>query len=91
MQQCILGEYMGGGSEDCLLLDITVPNGVDASQSKPVMVWIHGGGYTTGSKNGYLGATLAKKGDIVFVAINYRLGIFGFLSNGPGELFNMRY
>ena len=77
-----LGAYIG--DEDCLFLDITVPGGVDEANKKPVMVWIHGGGYVAGSKNGYLGASLAKHGDVIIVAINYRLGVFGFLSDGPG-------
>ena len=51
------------------------------------MVWIHGGAYTLGSKDVYLGATLAKHGDVVIVAINYRLDILGFLSEGPGSCF----
>ena len=76
---------MAIGDEDCLFLDITVPGGVDVSTKKPVMVWIHGGGYVYGSKDGYLGATLAKHGDVIVVAINYRLGVLGFLSDGPGK------
>ena len=81
-------------AEDCLFLDITVPGGVNETNKKPVMVWIHGGGYVAGSKNGYLGAkdtflgaTLAKQGDVIIVAINYRLDILGFLSDGPGSCF----
>ncbi|KAF6017688.1 hypothetical protein EB796_024018 [Bugula neritina] len=42
-------------NEDCLFLDITVPGGVDMNKKKPVMVWIHGGGYIFGSKNAYFG------------------------------------
>jgi len=49
------------------------------------MIWIHGGGYTTGAKNIYFGAPLAVTGDVIVVAINYRLGLLGFLSNGTGE------
>jgi len=49
------------------------------------MVWIHGGGYGTGAKNIYFGAPLAVTGDVIVVAINYRLGLLGFLSNGTGE------
>ena len=71
--------------EDCLLLDITVPGGVDVSNKKPVMVWIHGGSYLTGAKNFFPGAALAKHGDVIIVAINYRLDILGFLSDGPGN------
>ena len=71
--------------EDCLLLDITVPGGVDETNKKPVMVWIHGGSYLTGAKNFFPGASLAKHGDVIIVAINYRLDILGFLSDGPGN------
>ena len=72
-------------AEDCLFLDITVPGGVNETNKKPVMVWIHGGGYAIGAKDSFLGATLAKHGDVIIVAINYRLDILGFLSEGPGS------
>eukprot|EP01083_Nonionella_stella_P074790 203002_1 len=65
-------------SEDCLTLNIWTP---DTSGSLPVMVWIHGGGFTTGSSsdNAYAGHNFATQG-IVFVSINYRLGLLGFLA-----------
>ena len=72
------------GSEDCLFLDITVPGGVQAYGRKPVMVWIHGGSYKNGAGSMYLAGTLAVTGDVIVVTINYRLGPFGFLSEGPG-------
>ena len=50
------------------------------------MVYIHGGGYTVGSKNGYMGAVLAVRGDVIVVTMNYRLGALGFLSEGKGWL-----
>ena len=64
-------------SEDCLNLNIASPKD---SSNLPVMIWIHGGAYLTGSAHGalYQLETLASKG-IVLVAINYRLGPFGFL------------
>lgn len=64
-------------SEDCLYLNIWTP-GLD-NKKRPVMVWIHGGGYTLGSAQGVNGTTLAKRGDTVIVTINYRLGLLGFL------------
>jgi para-nitrobenzyl esterase len=67
-------------SEDCLFLNVwTVAS---AGDRRPVMVWIHPGGYNTGSgaAPGYDGEALAKKG-VVLVTINYRLGIFGFFSH----------
>ncbi|XP_067946461.1 acetylcholinesterase-like [Watersipora subatra] len=72
------------GDEDCLFMDITVPGGVDPTNKKPVMVWIHGGGYMFGSKDNYIGASLAKHGDVIVVTINYRVDVLGFLFNGPG-------
>jgi len=66
-------------SEDCLYLNIWTPNCDD--RKRPVMVWIHGGGYTTGSGSQliYNGRHLATRGDVVVVTINYRLGALGFL------------
>ena len=72
------------GQEDCLTLDIAVPGSIDQANLKPVMLWIHGGGYVFGSKDFYVGASLAAQGDVVVVAINYRLGSLGFLADGPG-------
>ena len=74
------------GDEDCLFLHVTVPGETRAGQKKPVMVWIHGGGFNAGASSGYIGAPLALNGDVIVVTINYRLGIMGFLSDGPGEL-----
>jgi para-nitrobenzyl esterase len=73
-----------GPSEDCLTLNVWAPS--DAKPVKkagglPVMVWIYGGGFTTGgtSENRQDGQFLAHRGVIV-VSMNYRLGIFGFMS-----------
>lgn len=73
------------GEEDCLKLDITVPGGVKKGAKKAVMMWIHGGGYLFGSKNNFVGAGLAAKGDVIVVAINYRIGPLGFLTEGSGK------
>jgi para-nitrobenzyl esterase len=66
-------------SEDCLYLNIWTP-GVDGAR-RPVLVWIHGGAFTIGSgaQSIYDGAPLAKRGDVVVVTVNYRLGPLGFL------------
>jgi para-nitrobenzyl esterase len=66
-------------SEDCLNLNLWTP-GLDGAR-RPVMVWIHGGGFTigAGSQEIYDGAVLARRGDVVIVTINYRLGPLGFL------------
>jgi para-nitrobenzyl esterase len=68
-------------SEDCLFLNIWT-GATSASNRRPVMVWIHPGGYQTGSGStpGFDGEGLAKKG-VVLVTINYRLGVFGFFSH----------
>src|SRR5579875_3145783 len=66
-------------SEDCLFLNIWTP-ALDRAR-RPVMVWIHGGAFEVGSgaQPRCEGAPLARRGDVVTVSINYRLGAFGFL------------
>lgn len=68
-------------AEDCLSLNVWTP-AIDGGH-RPVMVWIHGGGFTSGSGAGnlYRGGTLAREGNVVVVTINYRLGALGFLSH----------
>jgi len=68
-------------SEDCLFLNLWSPV-ARAGAGLPVMVWIHGGGSTTGSgaPAAYAGARLARKG-VVVVTFNYRLGRFGFFAH----------
>jgi para-nitrobenzyl esterase len=66
-------------SEDCLKLNVWTP-AID-NKKRPVMVWLHGGGYTNGNgieQDGYMGENLSRKGDVVFVSINHRLGPIGF-------------
>jgi para-nitrobenzyl esterase len=69
-----------GPSEDCLTLNVWTP-ATSASANLPVMVWFHGGGYLAGSSSEPRqdGENLAKKG-VVVVTLNYRLGLFGFLT-----------
>jgi para-nitrobenzyl esterase len=62
---------------DCLTLNIWTPS--TDNEKRPVMVWIHGGGFTVGSGRLYDGSYLAKRGNVVIVTINYRLGALGFL------------
>lgn len=67
-------------SEDCLRLNVWTPAIADG-EKRPVMVWLHGGGFTNGNgieQEGYKGENLSRKGDIVFVSINHRLGPIGF-------------
>lgn len=67
--------------EDCLFLNVTTPAGLDAAAGDlPVMVWIHGGSWRTGSGANYDASALALEGDVVVVTVNYRLGPFGFLA-----------
>lgn len=68
-------------SEDCLNLNIWTP--APDGNRRPVMVWIHGGSFVTGSGSGglYRGGMLAREGDVVVVTINYRLGLLGFLAH----------
>jgi len=66
--------------EDCLYLNVWTP-GLD-HRKRPVLVWIHGGGFTAGTGGSpiYAGTALARRGDVVVVTINYRLGALGFLN-----------
>lgn len=68
-------------SEDCLSLSVWTP--APDGARRPVMVWIHGGGFTSGTGAGvlYRGADLALHGDVVVVTVNYRLGALGFLAH----------
>ena len=67
-------------SEDCLVLNIWTPALRD-HHKRPVMVWIHGGGFSRGSGANpvYDGGNLARKGDVVVVTVNHRLNVFGHL------------
>jgi para-nitrobenzyl esterase len=66
-------------SEDCLFLNVWTP-GLDGA-ARPVMVWLHGGGFANGSGGAamYDGGALARKGDVVTVTVNHRLNVFGYL------------
>lgn len=68
-------------SEDCLFVNVWTP-ATRATERLPVMVWIHGGGFTAGTpaEQLYHGEWLAKKG-VVVVSVGYRLGVFGFLAH----------
>jgi len=75
----MMGIDLGHTSEDCLYLNVWTP-GTDSGR-RPVLVWIHGGAFVMGSASQilYNGATLARRGDVVVVTINYRLGALGYL------------
>jgi para-nitrobenzyl esterase len=70
-------------SEDCLVLNVWTP-GVRDGKRRPVMVWLHGGGYIVGSGAAPAtdGAQLARQGDTVIVSLNHRLNVLGFLYLG---------
>jgi para-nitrobenzyl esterase len=72
--------HLGSPSEDCLYLNVYAPAG--RSSPRPVLVWIHGGAFTSGSGALYDGSELAASGDVVVVTLNYRLGVFGFVDLG---------
>jgi para-nitrobenzyl esterase len=67
-------------NEDCLYLNVTSP-GID-DEKRPVLFWIHGGGFTSGAGSlpVYNPRRLARRGNVVMVTINYRLSVFGFLN-----------
>ncbi len=74
------GDEFYVGSEDCLYLDITVPN-IEMNQKLPVMFWIHGGGNTSGLKDLYDFSKMASKHNVIIVRINYRLGPLGWFTH----------
>ncbi len=76
-----LGGAAEATDEDCLTLNVWTP-GLDGAR-RPVMVWIHGGSFQSGSGSGALtrGGVLAREGDVVVVTVNYRLGLLGFLAH----------
>ncbi|KLJ00087.1 carboxylesterase/lipase family protein [Luteimonas sp. FCS-9] len=71
----------GPGSEDCLFLNVWTPGLRDGAR-RPVLVYIHGGGFTTGSGSDplYDGGPLCRRGDVVVVTLNHRLNAFGYLA-----------
>ena len=74
------------GNEDCLYLNIYVPpfgiNSIPKEENQlPVMVWIHGGGNTSGMTSEYNPEVLVKSQNVIVVTIAYRLGLFGWLSH----------
>ena len=71
----------GQPGEDCLRVNVWTPSTADTTK-RPVLVWIHGGGYTSGSSNElrmYDGESLARRGNVVVVSLNHRLGPLGYI------------
>lgn len=79
-----INHYFGeeAAAEDCLYLNLWTPAAAKAGDKLPVVVWIYGGGFQGGSASNpvYSGEPLARKG-VIYVAANYRLGVFGFLAH----------
>ncbi|MDD2539373.1 MAG: carboxylesterase family protein, partial [Bacteroidales bacterium] len=76
--------------EDCLRLNVWTP--APDARKRPVIVWLHGGGFSSGNsieQNGYSGENLSRYGDVVFCSVNHRLNAFGFsdFSKVGGEAF----
>ena len=73
----------GPGSEDCLFLNVTTP-GLRDGRRRPILVYIHGGGFNNGSGSDplYDGSRLCSVGDVVVVTVNHRLNAFGYLYLG---------
>ena len=89
----VLGTRYGElpGSEDCQNLSITMPADLAPGERLPVMVWIHGGSYTTGSGDLAIfdPAVLVAENRVVVVSVTYRLGLFGFLATRSGRPGNL--
>ncbi len=79
-------------SEDCLFLNVWTP-GVGAAKKRPVMVWLHGGGYAVPVPPQVLlydGTNLAMRGDVVMVGVNHRLNVFGYTHLGDFGIAGIR-
>ncbi|XP_060567180.1 acetylcholinesterase-like [Ruditapes philippinarum] len=75
---------VSGFSEDCLTLNIYVPNELRANDLRPVMIWVYGGGFVQGASTAYKPEALALFGNVIVVTINYRIGMLGFLRDPNG-------
>ncbi|CAG9956589.1 unnamed protein product [Clonostachys rosea f. rosea IK726] len=79
-----LGSAFDNGQEDCLTISVMRPENTPADAKLPVLFWMHGGGFAIGSSQAYNGSVIitraAQQGKpFILVAVNYRLGAFGFL------------
>ena len=82
----VAGAGLPQEGEDCLVLNVWTP-ALDDGRKRPVMVWCHGGGFSSGSGSSPItaGLNLARRGDVVVVTINHRLNVLGFTYLGePG-------
>ena len=77
----VFNHSWGYTSEKCQVLNVWTP-GINDGRKRPVMFWMHGGGFTAGSSQelpSYDGENLSKSGDVVVVSVNHRLNVLGFL------------
>ncbi|CEF63281.1 Acetylcholinesterase [Strongyloides ratti] len=74
-------------SEDCLYLNIYIPNEIDSTKKLAVLIWIYGGGFWSGcsSLDVYDGKIFATEENVIIVTLNYRVTVFGFLYMGREE------
>jgi para-nitrobenzyl esterase len=88
-----LGHQLGHlrRDEHCQHLSVTLPADLAPGESVPVMVWVHGGSYTSGAGDMPITdpAALVAEQRVVVVAVTYRLGLFGFLGDGAGRPANL--
>jgi len=89
----ILHEPMGAipFDENCQRLSITLPANADSKGKLPVMVWIHGGSYTSGAGDApmYDPIALVREQGVIVVSITYRLGLFGYLGGHDAQTPNL--
>ncbi len=77
----VFNHSWGYTNEDCMRLNVWSP-GINDGKKRPIMFWIHGGGFTAGSSQelpSYDGENLAKTGDVVVISVNHRLNVLGYL------------
>ena len=89
MPRCYQNSVVGGfhmGQEDCLFLNVYTPSLADQEKPLPVMVFLHGGGFVAGEGSSTMyGPHFFMDQAVLLVTVQYRLGIFGFLSTGQEE------
>ena len=80
-QTAAVGEFSAPSSvEDCLFLNVFTPSSSAAGEKLAVMLWIPGGGFFAGGSNDYDPTSLVAEGNVIFVSINYRVGLLGFFA-----------
>ena len=88
IQHNMLQNFTKMGVEDCLFLNVYSPRLPESGKEKgrPVMVWVHGGGFISGSgDDDIFGVDYLLDEDVVVVTFNYRLGVFGFITTEDGQ------